>query len=438
MPITKQARLEKVQRLLTAHGRTKKALESEPVVHELHLGTDIAQNWPVITAAYSGLEQTIKYLIAEQRGLTIQELVDFAVEDDGEWHGRRQRTNPYRTHNLGRLFSELDQVTKDTVSEFYRRYHSLVPYIGIGSVDQFLHRVSGRRGDGYVRWRYALIEEKPLPSNSPQALVAIWGVCVQIAQEKDWRYPQVQMPDNELGEELCSHLEMLLRRVFNEMHDPGEPLRDIEGEVSAWFRETGHPLNPLAEALWHFARYGHAGVVDVPPWFLEALTRWAREVVDQVARAGPTLLRAFLVSAQGHTRRGKSVRWNPERKRFESVPWSLGKRFLDTPPEGEIVIDHRRAGYEAPLRSLWAAAEEAGYQVRENRAFAGPPDQDPWFCTLEVTNENAERVLSMWQQMLNLHDDRFHMVVECDPESMGEPVRRWIDLARRLGAIRRA
>ena len=438
MPISKQARREKVQRLLTAHGGTKKALEDEPVVLELHPGTAIAQNWQAISTAYSGLEQTIKYLIAEEKGLTIQELYDFAVEENGERNGRRRKRNPYRTHNLGRLFSELEQATKDTVREFYGRYQSLLPYIGAGTVDEFLNRVSGRGGDGYVRWRYALIEEKPLPSNSPQALVAIWGVCVQIAQGKDWKYPQVQMPDDELGEGLCSGLETLAERVFNEMHDPGDPFRDIRDEMECWFRQRGHPLNTLAEALWHFARYGHAGVVDAPPWLSEALTRWAREVVDQVARAGPTLLRAFMVSAQGHTRRGKSVRWNPERKRFERVPWSLGKRFLKAPPEGGIVIDHRTGRGELPLRSLWVAAEEAGYQVRENRAFAGPPDQDPWFCTLAVTGENAEPVLSMWQQTLNAYDDSFHMVVESDPESMGEPLRRWIELTRRLGAIRRA
>ena len=169
-------------------------------------------------------------------------------------------------------------------------------------------------------------------------------------------------------------------------------------------------------------------MVDVPGWLSGALTRWAEEVANQPALGGPTLLRAFVLYAQGHTRRGQSVRWNPERKRFEAVPWSLGKRFSDAPPEGGIVIGHRRIGYEAPLRSLWAAAEQAGYRVRENRAFTGPPDQDPWFCTLEVTNENAEPVLSIWQQTLNVHDDSFHMVVESDPESMSEPLRRWIDL----------
>ena len=191
MPMSRDEKFEKVQRLLTAHGRTKKVLENEPVVWELHPGTDIAQTWPVITAGYSGLEQTIKYLIAEEMKLTVQELLDFAVAENGEGNEGRRRNCPFRTHNLGRLFSRLEEPTKDTVREFFGRYKSLLPDIGIGRVDQFLYRVSGRKGegDGNVRWRYALIEEKTLPTNSTQALATIWGVCVQIAQERAWGEP---------------------------------------------------------------------------------------------------------------------------------------------------------------------------------------------------------------------------------------------------------
>ena len=438
MPMSRDERFEKVQRLLTAHGRTRKTLENEPVVCELHRGTDIAQNWPVITAAYSGLEQTIKYLIAEEMKLTVQELLDFAVAENGEGNEGRWRNYPFRTHNLGRLFSILEEPTKETVREFFGRYKSLLPDIGIGRVDQFLYRVSGRKGegDGNVRWRYALIEGKTLPTNSPQALAAIWGVCVQIAQVRAWGNQRVQMPDDELGQELCAHLETLAERVSNEMQRPDDPFRDIKGEIGFWLRKRGHPLNAFAEVLWHFARHGNAGAADAPDWLSEALTRWARDVVKKAAADGPTLLRAFVVRAQGHTAHGESVRWNQNRNRFESVPWSLRKRFQDAPPANATVIGDRLVRYAAPLCSLWVAAKESGYRVRENRMFKGPPDQDPWFCTLEVTAENAgnvESVLSMWQQRQNAYDDLFHMVEECKPDAMSQPVRRWIDTARMWG-----
>ena len=443
MPMSNDAKFEKVQRLLTAHGRTKKTLEKEPVVWELHPGTDIAQNWPVITAAYSGLEQTIKYLTAEEKGLTVQELFDFAVAENGQANEDGRRHYPYRTHNLGRLFSRLEERTKKTVREVFKRYKSLFPQIRIGSVDQFLHRVSGGNGDGdgSVRWRYALIEEKTLPRNTPAALVAIWGVCVQIAQERAWgnQRVRVQMPDDELGEELCAHLERFAEAVSEERQKPADPFPDIRGEIGSWFRKRGHPLNAFAEVLWHFARHDHSGAADAPDWLSESLTRWARELAKEAADSGPTLLRQFVIRAQGHTVHGQSARWDPNRTRFESVPWSLRKRFQDAPPANAVVVGDQPVRHASPLCSLWIAADESGYRVHENRAFTGPPNQDPWFCTLEVTAENGgnvESVLSMWQQRRNAHDNLFHMVEECEPDAIGQPVRRWIDTARFLGRLR--
>ena len=241
------------------------------------------------------------------------------------------------------------------------------------------------------------------------------------------------MPDDELGEEFCKHLDEVAKLVANEMPDADDPFRNVNAEVGRWFRKRGQPLNAFAEVLWHFARYGDAGVADAPEWLSEALTRWARDVVEQTAADRPTLLRGFLLRAQGDTTHGESVQWNQDHKRFESIPWSLRERFQDAPPAGATLIVDRPVRYAAPLRSLWVAAKESGYGVRENRTFKGPPDQDPWFCTLEVTAENAgnvESVLSMWQQRSDAYSERFHMVEECDPDEMSRPIRRWIETSR--------
>ena len=213
MPMSRDASIEKVQRLLTGYKKTRETLESEPVTWELHPGTDIARNWTVITAAYSGLEQTLKYLIAEENGITIPELIDFTVSDNVDANEHNAKTYPYRTHNLSWLFSKLEKSTQDVVRDFFGRYHSLHSYIAISSADDFLNRVSGHQGVGYERWRYALIEEKPLPKNSPEALVAIWGVCVQIAKERLWKNQRVRMPDKELAQTFCRRLEALLDNV---------------------------------------------------------------------------------------------------------------------------------------------------------------------------------------------------------------------------------
>ena len=150
MPMSKEENLEKVQRLHTAHRKTKEFLENEPLSWELHPGTDIARNWTVLTAAYSGLEQKIQYLIAEEQGLHIAKLIE----------PRQNGRNPYRTHDVSELFTKLEKPTQEAIGEFYARFQSLHSYIAIETVDAFLRAVAGPQGDGYGRWRYALRSEQ--------------------------------------------------------------------------------------------------------------------------------------------------------------------------------------------------------------------------------------------------------------------------------------
>ena len=320
MPMSRDASIEKVQRLLTAYKKTKQTLEGEPVTWELHPGTDIARNWTVITAAYSGLEQTLKYLIAEENGLTIPALIDFVIPDNVDANEHNAKTFPYRMHSLGWLFSKLKKSTQDVIRDFYGRYQSLHSYIAIGRADNFLDLVSGRQGVGYERWRYTLIEDKPLPKNSPEALVAIWGVCVRIAEERLWKNQRVRMPDKELAQTFCRRLETLLDNVSVDRQNAGEPFQDISGEIKDWLWRGGHPLNAFAEVLWHFARYGSHGVEDVSEWLSDTLTSWVNEVASNPIASGRTSLRAFVTRAQGLTPDGQSIRWNPSRNRFEAIP----------------------------------------------------------------------------------------------------------------------
>ncbi len=314
MPMSRDEKIEKVQRLLTAHKKTKEALEAEPVTQELHSGTDIARKWTVITAAYSGLEQTIKYLLAEENYHSIAELIAF----------REGKKYLYRTHDVARLFSRLKKPTQDIVRDFYRRFQSLHTYITAEAVDEFLNVVSGADGIGYERWRYTLIEEKELPRNSPEGLVAIWGVCVQIAEQRVWNKPLV-MPDEALKSELLMKLNHLGRKVSRDRQDAGEPFQSIAHEIRDWAWRTGHPLNAFADVLWHFSRYEEHGQDGISEWLSDALARWANEVTTSPATAGATSLRTFVVRARSHTPDGQGLRWDRNTNRFEAVPSSRGE-----------------------------------------------------------------------------------------------------------------
>ena len=437
MPMSNDAKIEIVQRLLTAHKKTQELLEMEPVTRELHHGTDIARNWTAITACYSGVEQTLKFLIADEKGLTIEELISIVDPENNSRNNGNAKKFPYRTHNLGWLFSSLEVSTQDVVRDFYSRFRSLHSYLNVRPVDQFLNTVSGRKGAGYERWRYTLIEDKQLPRNSPEALLAIWGVCVEIAEERVWETQMVRMPDKVLAHELCEHLERLHQNVSIERQNAGEPFQDISSEIRDWLWRGGHPLNAFAGVLWHFARYGSHGVENPSEWLSDTLTQWAKNIVESPAISRQTLLRAFVTRAQGNTSSGASIRWNPKKKRFESVRWSLKKRTSDTlPPKANVIAYFN--GRRTLLAGLWVAAKECGYKVLENRSFNGPPDQDDWFCTLEVRVEDAGKkkpILSIWEKRNN-YRRVFYLIEECNPEETCQPVRRWIDLARKLGEMR--
>ena len=420
MAMSGDQRLEKVQRLLTAHRKTKEALENETVSWELHPGSDIARKWSVITAAYSGLEQTLKYLIADEKDKTIPELIR-------RENGKR---SPFETHNVAWLFSQLENSTQMVVREFYGRYQSLHMYITVETVDEFLGMVSGSEGRGYARWRYSLIEDRDMeiPKNSPEGLVATWGVCVEIARERAWGKPKIQMPDAELATTLGMEFQNVMLDVSVERQSAGEPFQDLEREGRDWaWRKKGHPLNAFADVLWHLSRYEEHGQTDISEWLSEALTRWAKAVLTNPVIAGRTMIRIFVERAQGDMRNGQSVRWNRAANRFEAVPWSLEARHQGALPQGAIEFGDPTG---MRLRALWATAKRSRCRVLENRAFDAPPNEEPWFCTLELqSRDGADKrpILSIWQERFNTAR-KFYLVESARREHMDEHLRTWIEM----------
>ena len=445
MPMTREEKKGKADRLYIAHKKTKETLEWEPLTWELHAGINIARKWTVITAAYSGLEQTFKYLIAEEQGYTIPGLINYTEPETQDADAGERKKYPYRTHDLAFLFSKLGKATESIVREFFRRFQSLHSYITIESVDQFLEEVSGPEGAGYEQWRYTLIEDKPLPRNSPEALVAIWGVCVDVARERIRKGQRVRMPDNlvrmpdeMLLQEFYHRLEGLRVAVSVERRNRGEDFQDIEAEIQTWLWKSGHPLNAFADVLWHFDRYEIHGVTDISDWFSNTLTSWARRALEDPITIGPATLRAFVERARGHWPDGASIRWNPNSNRFDAVQWPLPTRSQDAPPPDATPIgDPTSRGTR--LNTLWRAARKDGYRVMENRAFDGPRDRDMWFRTLAVEVEEGGDVkpgLTVWEKRWSDYN-LLYMVEECPSAEIGECLRGWIDSARGIGKMRR-
>ena len=95
-----QRKIERVQRLKTAHSKTKDMLESQEESRDFHPGTDIASRWTLITAAYSWSEQAIKYLTADEKYYKISEWLNIRVQNSKDnWFN-----DPYQKHDLALLF----------------------------------------------------------------------------------------------------------------------------------------------------------------------------------------------------------------------------------------------------------------------------------------------------------------------------------------------
>ena len=115
--------------------------------------------WTLICGCYMGIEQTIKLLIL-MRG------------------GRPELTHPLATH-----YALLGTVERDMVAKSYRVYRSLHNFdsggLDIETADKFIQHI----GNGYVAWRYILIET---PSRVPKVhlglMLEMWRALVDVVE----------------------------------------------------------------------------------------------------------------------------------------------------------------------------------------------------------------------------------------------------------------
>ena len=397
--------MECVQRLKTALRTTRELFHTQPVTWDLHPGSELARYWLFISGAYSGLEQSLKYLIATEKNLTIATVRDTRTHEGPSARGADGSRPPRRRypHHVHQLFEELDNGTKAVLREHYARFQSLHSYIPIECLDHFLSEVSGPKGSGYTRWRYALIEQGALPSNSAETLLTVWDTAVQICEERLWEGKRrVIGIEQHLIQQLAPLLDHALTTTSVNRQEAGEDYLDIGVEIRRCVRRFGHPLNFFAQCLFHCARYSGPFPRDASPWLEETLTRFLRELHAKPALSAATPLRQFCRRAQGLTADGLGLEWDPSAKRFVSLPWTLRARLTRQPPPGAIRVDAQE-GTLLRLRPLLDAARALDMEVLENRSAPPNREADHWIRTLEVRARSAgaapgQCLLSVWER----------------------------------------
>ena len=309
-----------LMRLDIAHRKTKEISDNNALLGEdIFPGANLAMHWPVVTGAYSGIEQTLKFIIAKEKGVEVSKLLE-----------KRRNRNPYLTHNLSWLFSKLSPEIQDKLRKFYRQYQSLHVYIPIDNLDEFLRRVSGE--NGYTLWRYGLIDtDKPIPTNSPDTMIEIWTACVDIATDKCYENdPTMNIEFRMPIDKLVSALDKTFNDTFNEVsieHQQvaevdGQQLEAVNSEFYEWGRKNGGLLNAFIQALRHFHQHGSHGQPDLSEWLDDILARWLLHVRDKLFRfiEDPVSVRVFVNRACGRLAyEGKGLRWNSETQLFEGL-----------------------------------------------------------------------------------------------------------------------
>ena len=402
-----ETKREILQRLKIAQRQTERAFLRDGLLPDLHPGTEIASAWPFITAGYCGVEQTFKSLVANNRGISVKELVATP--------GAKKNEFPFRTHDLHALYEDLDCPTREKLEDYYRIFRSLHDYLDVGSLGDFLEIVSnppeGKAGRGYESWRYSLTDpESRIPRNSPVFLLAIWSAAVMVIEDREYERRSVLTPDQEIMAHLSQGLEFIMSTVSVRRQDKGLPFENYIEQYQAWVRPHGHPLNALATVLRDANRgvgpsqSGASGTLEES---LVEWTAWLRKHVEQDANHN---VRRFHARALGLPGGAGGIRWNAEERLFEGVPWELSPKWADAPPSGSFRFDSLNGGRRDSVANF---LRSKGLQVRENRHLGAPArsEGDEWLCTLSAEpnatglSENERFGVRMWESRKSLQDD---------------------------------
>ena len=407
---------EILQRLETAFKKTKELLEDNPIPRDLHPGTNIANYWPIITATYSGLEQTLKFLIAIENSQSIQEFLDNKTK---------------RTHNLSKLFGQLGDQTKKMLEDDYIQFQSIHCYIPMEDIDSFLENVSGSDGRGYQLWRYSLIEyyNQP-PVNSVEAMIAVWGTCIEICEYRIYQNFEPRLP--------AQKIQFILNRSFNGAYrkvcifdqNQGKPFPDIRLEINFLYQRFDCRLNLFAKILWNYDRFETHGLADVSKKLSEVINEFAKSILENREKYKDSSLKLFLDRSIGRTIIGESIKWNSQSGKFENVPWSLDYRSVESEPKNAIKV---RIYTENEIKWLRTIFYKNDFIIKENLSFNNEDisEKDHYCCIMQVSEKGIkEPVFSLWQQ--KIYADRiFYFKEENMIESLNPEIEKWISDKKR-------
>lgn len=330
---------------------------------------EAVQAWLFAPTIYSGIEQALKQIILLKTS-----------RDEGDSFNREALLADLRSrtygHNISNLFERLKwcaagcrskngcQSTmgcqsqssflcaREHIEHHYREHASLWNNCFVqplhDTAEEFIRHISDGR-DGYMKWRYLLIEPERVPMLSLWTMLEIWhGACCHI---------MTHMEDRMGGPSSCYSLSSRLNWFFDDLW----PKVGSEGhEWAAWRNSHNNPLHSWIDMLVAADRDA-LHEIDMPPIRRGSLEETAHDALQQLEELAqidpspqPSRARAE------HVRRGRRTAGHVER------------------PDAEAILRNIRRSDE---QFVWASTE---------RGFALRPLSGPRFNSgVTVTDERS-------------------------------------------------
>ena len=251
-----------------AHKQAERHYDKHPPNSDAVPIAEAINAWTLISGCYMGIEQTMKLLIMMRMG--VKRVPPNLRKGNG--------------HDLGKLYSLLDDSERLVVTNYYKVYRSIHNFdsdtVSLDTADQFIQHI----GNGYVAWRYILIEElSAVPKVHIGSLLELWRALADIAMH------HVHGKNYEtLAHVLAEYIEQGVIAVAEQDDDWQAASLDQNnstnfGEIRQWFVQNGGVLKVGLDLFNHRARESWHSL-EAPPLLRQVLSR----AVERAVRASET------------------------------------------------------------------------------------------------------------------------------------------------------
>ena len=283
---------DEARRVSYAYDNTQRQYDEHPPNDDVVPIAAAINAWTLICGCYMGIEQTMKLLIRMRGGVSEKILKN--------------------THNLKRLYSLLDPSERDVVAAYYRVYRSLHNFDTGNTVLETADEFIQHGGNGYVAWRYILVENpETVPKMHLGLMLETWRALADLVQHHVVCGHKYRTLEDYLED-------YIVRGVFRDAQMDWQAASQDENsgvrfsEISDWLHHKGRALQVGIDLFNHHAR-GTGNSVKASPLLRRVLLRAADKAVH-----GPFPTRRQADIAMFHQRvRIGGLAWNADKGVFE-------------------------------------------------------------------------------------------------------------------------